>query len=449
MASVLLSNADVILADRETKITRGSVLVEEGVITRIGENERFGATRNAETIDCSGLLLMPGLVNAHTHLFQVLTRGIGKHLAVREWAEAVTYPMARRLDAEIYYNAVLLACADAIRNGTTAVIDHPTHYARFLADESVRAVKASGLRGAVARGGADRSLVDLSEIRALKQDLAEAETFVKRWGTEGKVRAWVGPSGFHTCTPHALREFKQLSKELGTRFHMHLAESAKGREEAQAAGYAGEASHAAALGLLDPLTSLAHVIWISEEDIAAIASSGCQVVHCPTSNQILASGIAPLPTMVAKGILPALATDGPSSNDSLDMVAELKSAALLHRIATLDPTVTQAREVLFWATEGGAKVLGCEKLGRLAPGFAADIVGLRVAGNPSLTPCEDPYAALVFYASGRDVAFVMVEGRTLYRDGRFTTLDVERICAHVSEYVRRGRSTFPQRSHTL
>lgn len=436
---VLLADADIVLCDDSTCVWGGSVLIEDGVIAEIGTKDAIRG-RPSDTIDCSGLMLIPGLVNAHTHLFQVMTRGIGKHLSVREWAGAVTYPMAKALDADAYYDAVLLGCADAIRNGTTAVIDHPTHYARFHADNSMRAISSSGLRGAVARGGADYSLVDPGESRPLERDLADAEAFVRRWGTAGMVQPWIGPAGFHTCTPHALTEFKQLSRQLGTRFHTHLAESQRGMEEAKAAGYPGEAAQAAALGLLDSYTSLAHVIWVSDDEISAIASSGSHVVHCPTSNQILASGVSPVPSMLAKGIVPALATDGPSSNDSLDMVAELKSAALLHRVMSGDPAITTAKDVFFWATEGGAKVLGCEKLGRIVPGFAADIVGIRIAGNPSLTPCEDPYAALVFCASGRDVALVMAAGRVLYRDGEFTTLDVAELCARVSARARTRKS---------
>lgn len=433
-SAALLADADFVLCDSQRSFRGVSVLIEDGVIAEIGERHAL-AHRARDIVDCRGLMLIPGLVNAHTHLFQIMTRGVGKHLPVREWAGKVTYPMAKALDEEAYHDAALLACADAIRNGATAVIDHPTHYARFHADTSMRAISSSGLRGAVARGGADYSLVDQGESKPLERDLAEAEAFVRRWGTAGMVQAWIGPSGFHTCTPHALAQFKALSRQLATRFHMHLAESRRGVDEAKAAGYAGETSQAAALGLLDSHTSVAHAIWVSEDELPMLASSGCQVVHCPTSNQLLGSGVAPVPAMIARGLVPALATDGPSSNDSLDMVAELKSAALLHRVMSVDPAITRAQDVFSWATERGARVLGCESIGRIAAGFAADIVGIRIAENPSLTPCEDPYASLVFCASGRDVALVMVAGRVLYRDGGFTTIDVERLCARVSERV--------------
>ncbi len=434
-SALLLADADVVLADKEIALRRVNVLVKDGLIAGVGSRNDLNVKGSVERIDCSGLLLMPGLINAHTHLFQVLTRGIGKHLAVREWAEAVTYPVARTLDANAYYDAVLLGCADAIRNGTTAVVDHTTQYARFFADESVRAIETSGLRGAVARGGADQSLVDSGEVRTLESDLRDSEAFVRRWGTKGKVRAWIGPSGFHTCTPRALQEFKSLANDLGTLFHMHLAESRKGFQEAKAAGFDGEASQALALGLLDPKTSVAHAILVSEDEIARIASCGSHVVHCPTSNQILGSGVASVASMVVCGMTPGLATDGPSSNDSLDMVAELKSAALIHRVVCGNPAAVHAKEVFHWATEGGAKVLGMENLGRIARGFIADIIGIRIRGNPSMTPCQDPHASVVYCASGRDVSLVIVGGKAIYKDGRFTHLDVDAVCERVNERV--------------
>ena len=432
---ILLANADIVVYDSTRFVRGGSIVIENGLITATG-NQGALEHRPMQTIDCSGLMLIPGLVNAHTHLYQVMTRGVGKHLSVWGWVSAVTYPMAKGLDEGAYYDAVLLGCADAIRNGTTAVVDHLTQYARFHADQSMRAITASGLRGAVARGSADYSIVDAGEARPLETDLADAEAFVRRWNKDGIVQPWIGPAGFHSCTPRALTELKQLSRRLETRFHTHIGESRPGMERARSLGYAGEAAHAGALDLLDSHTSLAHVVWVSEEEISAIASSGCQVVHCPTSNQLLASGVAPVPRMVAKGVVPALATDGPSSNDSLDMVAELKSAALIHRAVSHDATITAANDVFFWATEGGARVLGHPNLGRIVPGFAADIVGIRIDGNPSLTPCEDPYAALAFYASGRDVSFVMVDGRVLYRNGEFTTLDVAKVCEKVAARAR-------------
>jgi 5-methylthioadenosine/S-adenosylhomocysteine deaminase len=433
MNRTLLADADYVIQDADTVLPRASLLIEDGTITAIGPASQLSTrAEGATTIDCRGVMLMPGLINAHTHLYQVLTRGVGKSTAVRDWLRQVTYPCARALSGDEYHDAVLLACADGIRNGSTAVVDHPTHYTRFHVDESMKAIDASGLRGAVVRGGSDMSIVDANEIRPLDTDLQAAEAFVERWGTDGRVRAWLGPSGFHNCSPAGLTRFKQLADRLGTRFHFHLAESSLSDHEAAAAGFPGETSHARALGLLDEQTSVAHAVWVGDDETDTLASCGCQVVHCPTSNQILASGIAKIPLMLERGVTVAIGTDGASSNDSQDMVAELKSAALIHRAKTLDPTVITEQQVFRAATEGGARAMGITKLGRLAEGYIADVTGLQLAGNPCLAPCNDPVAAAVYHASGRDVCLTMVGGRVLYDRGRFTTIDIDALIDRVT-----------------
>ena len=437
MPQTLLADATFVIQDAHTVRRDASLLIEDARITGVGDRSDFPPADDRDIIDCRGLILMPGLVNAHTHLFQVLTRGVGKHWRVRQWAERVTYPMARKITDQEYFDAVLLACADAIRNGTTALVDHPTHYARFHADGSCRAILAAGIRGAVALGGADQSLVDSGETRAPAEDVERIREFVGRWQGSGSVQPWIGPAGFHTCTPASLRAYKQLAIELGVRFHTHLAESAEGVKDAMAAGHIGEVSWARALDLMDTSTSFAHGVYVEPEEFDLLAESGCQIVHCPTSNQIMASGIASIPSMREKEIPIALATDGASSNDSLDMVAELKAATLIHRAVSRDATITSAEDAFEAATLGGAAVLGIENLGRLAEGYLADVVGLQLEGNPSLTPCTDPVSAVVFYASGRDVVLTIANGITLYWRGNFLNIDVQETIDRVTATVAR------------
>ena len=439
----MLANADFVIQDADTVRHRSCVVVDGNQIAEVREFCRDLAT-NCNIIDCSGLLLMPGFVNAHTHLFQVLTRGLGKELGVREWAKSVTYPVARRLAADEYYAAALLACADSIRNGCTALVDHSTHFARFYADQSCRALLDAGLRGAVARGGSDMSLVDDGEARSLDADLYDTAEFLARWSEAGRVQGWVGPSGFHSCSPKALQAFKRLAQTSRTRFHLHLAESSAGLAEAKEAGFLGEAHWAEELGLVDEGSSFAHAVWVCDNEIERIARKGCYVVHCATSNQLLASGVAPFRAMLDAGVPVALATDGASSNDCLDMVAEMKSAALLARVTDHRPDATKARDVFHAATEAGARLMGYEKLGRIAPGYLADIIGVRLRDNPSLTPCNDPLATIVFSASGRDVAFVMVDGAVLFRDSKFVTLDIRHVIDQVNAIAARYREDFWQ-----
>jgi 5-methylthioadenosine/S-adenosylhomocysteine deaminase len=234
-----------------------------------------------------------------------------------------------------------------------------------------------------------------------------------------------------------LKAFKHLATSTGTRFHLHLAESSAGRTEARQAGFEGEAEWAGELGLVDPMTSFAHAVWISDAELEMLAHGGSQVVHCATSNQLLASGTAPFSAMLARGIPVALATDGPSSNDALDLVTEMKTAMLLARATTLQTGAVGPREVFRAATEGGAGVLGYARLGRLALGQLADIIGLQLRGNPSIAPCNDPVMNVVLCASGRDVSFVMVDGNVLYHDCKFASLNVDEVILEVETTAKR------------
>jgi 5-methylthioadenosine/S-adenosylhomocysteine deaminase len=436
---LVLANADIVIEDADTWRRSADVIVESNEIVEIRNHSFTIEISDSQVIDCSGMLLMPGLINAHTHLYQVLTRGLGKQLNVRDWARTVTYPVARQLTAEEFYFAALLACADAIRNGCTSIIDHPTHFARFHADESCRALSTIGLRGAVARGGCDFSLIDPGEVRSLDDDLEQTASFLSRWSGQPRLQPWVGPSGFHTCSAEGLRTFKQLASAAGARFHLHLAESEAGRNEAQQAGFLGETHRASELGLIDEASSFAHAIWVSEAELPLLARGACHVAHCATSNQLLGSGIARFPAMISSGIPVALATDGASSNDSLDMIAEMKAAALLARVSSLQPDTIGPRDVFYAATEGGARLLGYDRLGKLAAGYLADIVGLGLRSNPSLTPCNDPLASVVLCGSGRDVTFAMVDGTVLLRDGTFASFSVDEVIVKVEATARRLR----------
>jgi 5-methylthioadenosine/S-adenosylhomocysteine deaminase len=444
MSQLLLADADFVVCGATAVRRRASVAIVGSRIEAVGGaselDRRYPA---AERLDCRGLILLPGLVNAHNHLFQVLMRGLGKRYAVFDWVKRLTYPVTRRLEAPDHYHSVLLACLDALRNGTTAIIDMPTHYARFHADEAMRAMQESGIRGAVVRTAADVSKVDPEENRPAADDEAAATAFLDRWQGKGIVQAWLGPSGFHSASPELFQRMKALASRRGVRFHIHLGESDVGRGRARERGHVGEVEWADSLGLLDGRTSVAHGVWVNDTEIALLRRSGAQVVYNASSNQVLASGVANIVGMRAAGIPIALGSDGPASNDSLDMVAEMKAAVLLQRVHRLDALALSAADVFTMATEGGARVLGLDDLGRLAPGYLGDVVGVRCVGNPSLTPVYDPVESLVYHGSGRDVTLTVVDGRVVYRDGAFPSVDAGRVLAEVAAIQARIGTAHP------
>ena len=420
---LLLADADFVLQSRRSVLRRSSVLVRGDRIAEVGDAREISERHpTAEWIDCRGWLLHPGLVNAHNHLYQVLLRGLGKNLDLWQWLKHVTYPIAAQLKEEDYRTSALLACVDAIRNGTTAIVDMPTHFARHHADATIAAIRDSGLRGAVARGLADRREIG-DEGDHLNVEIEAGERFLSSWSGQGLVKPWLGPSGFHSSSPRLLKEAKALATSYGARLHVHLAETRSSLGRAAEAGHEGEVSWADDLGLLDAETLVAHAVWTSTAEWHALARTDAQVVHNPTSNQLLAVGAAPVTRMRAAGVTVALGTDGPASNDAMDLYGEMKAAVLLQRVTTLDVTSLSALEAFEMCTEGGAGALGMERLGRLQPGYLADVVAVQVHDNPRLTPMHNPIESLVFQACGRDVVLTMVGGKVLYRDGQVTTID--------------------------
>ncbi len=442
----LFANADSLVRSADRWQRHASLRVLEGRVREIGPDLR--PIPGEDVIDCTGMLLIPGLVNAHTHAAENAIRGLGKSLPTERWMSDFVYPVNRSLTDEDVYWSTVLGCADSFRNGTTAVVDLVPNYVRFHADAAIQAYRDVGMRAAVAKAAATRSLIDPGEQRTADEELREAESYLRRWSGHRLVQPWIGPSGYHAVDPETLTRLKALSREHGTRFTIHLSETAWQRDLARQHGYEGQVAWAHASGLLGPDTLVAHSVWVSDAEILTLAETRSHVVHNATSNQLLASGIAPVRAMRRAGVNVALGCDGAGSNDSADMVAEMKSAVLLQRVATLDAEALSARDALRMATEGGAAVLGlAADVGRLEPGRAADFVGIQLAGNPSLQPAYDPIDLLVYSGSGRDVVLTVVDGRLTYHRGRFLTLDLERALAAMAalqDQIERARSGGPQ-----
>lgn len=438
----LFANADLVVLSADRWLRHASVRVADGRIQEIAAG--LHPMSGEEVVDCAGLLLTPGLINAHTHAAENAIRGLGKALSTEAWMSQYVYPINRSLTDEDVYWSVVLGCADAFRNGTTAVVDLVPNYVRFHADAVVQAYRDVGMRAAVAKAAATRSLIDSAEERGVDEELRDAATFLSRWSGHRLVRPWLGPSGFHAVDPDTLGRLKALSREHGTRFTVHLAETTWQRDLARRNGHDGQIASASAAGLLGPETLVAHSVWVSEDEIATLAQTRTHVVHNATSNQILASGIAPVRAMRRAGVNVALGCDGSGSNDSVDMVAEMKSAVLLQRVASLDAEALSARDALRMATEGAAAAMGLEsEVGRLEAGRAADLVGFQLAGNPSLQPAFDPIDLLVYSGSGRDTALTVVDGRVTYDRGRFPTLDLDRALAAMAGLQARIERSLP------
>ncbi len=401
-----------------------SVYIDDGRVVEVGAAEELArAHPESERVDCSDLILMPAFANCHNHMYEILCRGLGKQHALEGWLRDVIYPMARALVPEDYYYGALLGAADCFRTGTTAVVSQLTNFARFHADEEARGFAAAGIRARVVRASSTASNIDPEENGRPDDELAAAAAFLDRWPGGGRVQGAVGPAGLFTCDPATQARLKQLAGERNGMFFTHLNETRQQSESAQAEGYEGQVDWAHQIGILDADTVVAHGVWSTDGEIATLAEAGSLLVHNPSSNMVLGSGVAPVPAMLDAGVAVSIATDGPASNDSQDMFAEMKTAVLLQRVAAVDPSSFDADTAFALATTAGARVFDLEdEFGRIEPGYVADIVAVGIGDNPSLQPVLDPVAALVYCGSGRDVVFTLLEGEFVYRDNEFPTI---------------------------
>lgn len=448
---ILLHGSPWVIRSADDHLSDASVAIDGERIAAVGPSAELAADyASAERIDCSSMILAPGLVNPHNHVYEILCRGLGKDLTTEEWLRGLIYPVNAALDDEDFYFGALLACADAFRTGTTAIVEQLTNLARFHADAEARAFRDCGMRARVARAASTASTIDPRENGAPDDELQATADFLSRWSDEPLVRAWVGPSGLFSCDPETLLRLKELARERGARFAIHLSETREQLDLAHERGYPGQIEWAYRIGLLDGDSVVAHAIWISDAEIDILRSTGAHVVHNPTSNMIMSSGIANVPAMLAKGVRVAIATDGPASNDAQDMIAEMKAANLLQRVSCLDPKVMQAKTCFRMATEAGAAVLGDEgELGRLEAGYLADVVGFDLGRNPCLHPVFDPVEALVYHGSGRDVCLTIVNGRVVYEHGEYPTIDLDAVLRHVDEVAAPKVSAVARRNERV
>jgi len=455
-SKTILRDAAYVIRD-SSRIERGfSVAVQGNSIIDLGKTEDLEERHMFDhALDCRGLALMPGLINCHTHVHETMMRGLGHDLPFHDWCDRLVFPAAEAMEVEgdeLYYSLAQLTAMEAVASGTTALVEHSVNFSKRHSLTIARALRDLGIRGAVAKGAEDFSVIDRGHVGTTEQQIRETRTFLEKWSQEKPddlVQAWVGPSGGKRtvggCTNEALIQLKELADSHDTRYHIHWAGTSQEIENVRRdTGLPGSVAMAEELGILDERTSLAHCIWTVDEEREILRATGVQVVHCPSCNQICAIGVLPLADLLERGVVCAIGTDGGPQNDSFDMFRDMRQAVLLQRISLMKADAITHAQAFRMATESGAKVLGIENLGRIDPGCLADMTAVRIDGNPFLTPLYDPLETLVYAGSGgRDVAMTMIDGRVIYRDGEFTTVDSREVITKVAEASRRIRKEIP------
>lgn len=414
-------------------IANGYLSIKDGLIQDLGfmsdlKEKQFLAHR---TISAKGGLVMPGLINGHTHAAMTCFRGMADDLPLMTWLNEHIFPAeAAFLDPEFSYWGTKLAMAEMIMSGTTTFVD-----GYFLEIDVFRAVKESGMRAILGQGVIDFPAPGVPDPT---KNVEKARDFIEQ--TAG-ISDLIQPSVFcHsslTCSSETLTRAKDLAKEKNCFFQIHLAETKDEVNEINEKYRVSPVRHLDALGLLDENTLVIHAVHLTDEDIDILADREVPVVSCPESNMKLGAGISPLSKMLDKGIKVALGTDGAASNNDLNLFGEMQMIALNQKYSTLDPTKLPAKEAVQMATSLGSKAIHLSsRTGRLIPGLEGDIIILDFE-EPNLIPMYNPYSHLAYAVSGHEVNTVIVKGRVLLEEGRLETIDLNETFRKVREIANK------------
>ena len=410
---MIIANTLAILPDGTGHAAgRHDIYIEGSDIVGIdGAPEGFSAD---ETIDGSRRLTIPGLINAHTHTYMSMMRNVADDLSFTDWLFGTVEPIEDRLEPEDAYWASLLSQIEMIRSGTTCFNDQQMHIG-----QTTRAVVESGMRAVICRGlvGGER---DLDE-RRIREALQERDAFA---GCD-RLAFRLGPHAPYSCGPGYLRGVAEIAKREGMGIHIHIAEGQVESDNMLRDHGCTPVEYVRDAGIFEMPTIAAHCIRVSESDRAILAENGVSVVTNPASNMKLGNGFAPVPEMMAAGINVCLGTDGAASNNAQNMFREMGLLALIHKGTHGTPQCISADEVLDMATRNGAKALGLDT-GSIEVGKKADLALLDLDA-PSLTPLNNPVAALAYSANGSEVTDVIIDGRIVLRNRKLTTIDEERV----------------------
>lgn len=418
----MISNGIVVTMDSAlTIIENGSVVIKKGEIVAVGPSaalkERYSAARN---IDAAGKLVMPGLVNTHTHAAMTLFRGLADDLPLDTWLTKHIWPAEAKFitPASVRIGANL-ALVEMIRSGTTTFSDM-----YFYADELARAAKTAGVRSVVGEAILDFPTPD---SKTPQESFATIEKLAAKWKNDPLITIAVAPHAPYTCSPETLKSAKKLADSLGLPLIIHVSETRKEVTDITAKFGVPPFEYLDRLGFFGGTAIVAHAVYPTPNEIRLMAERKVGVAHNPVSNMKLASGVAPVPEMLQAGIAVGLGTDGAASNNNLSMFKEMNAAALLQKVSRLDPTALDARETVKAATIGGARVLGLEKhIGSLEKGKRADLIIIDL-NRPHLVPLYDVYSLLVYAANGADVETVIIDGRTVMENRKLLTLNEESV----------------------
>lgn len=434
--STILANATLVTMNpRRDVLDRASLLIEGDRIAAIGTAAGLTAQApEAELIDLTESIVIPGMVNTHTHLFQTLLKGLGDEMVLKKWFTCMTGPSAVELTEADVYAAALHGCVESIRAGVTTLVDFMYAHPRpGLTRKVVEAFEETGIRGFVCRGfitGGAEVGIPVPLIETPEAALADARAQILAQNRAGgRVQVGIAPSMIWGVEGRALRGTRALANETGALITTHVAETDFEIEQARARFQCSDTEYLAEIGFLGPDVLAVHCVQCGQRDIRVLKHHDVKVSHNPCSNMYLASGVPPIPEMLASGITVSLGSDGPASSNNHSLFQAMKMAALIQKGVHRDPTIMTADKVLEMATIDGARAVGLDAVtGSLEVGKKADIAVVGT-DHPAMAPVHDPVSALVYSALGHEVTDVFVDGHAVMRGGRIASVDERAVLA--------------------
>ncbi len=434
-AIALVVSGGTVVTQNATRqiLSPGAVAIDGTDIVEVGDVQAIAAKYQArETVDARGQVVLPGLINTHTHAPMVMYRGLADDLALMDWLQKYIFPAeAKTVSPELVRIGTRLAALEMIESGTTTFADM-----YYFEEEIAKAAFAAGLRGVL---GETIIQFPVADAKTPAEGLARAERFIREFKDNGLIVPAVAPHALYTNDKATLVASAELGRKYDVPILIHFAET---EDEVRVAREQYRMSPAAALesiGFWGPKTLGAHGIWVSDEDIAILKRRNVGVAHNPESNMKLASGAAPVTKYLAAGVALGLGTDGAASNNDLDMFEAMRQAAFLAKHATKDPTAVPAQTALDLATIGGARALAMERLiGSIEAGKRADVIAVSMAAARQ-TPLYDPISHLVYTTRGDDVRTTIVNGKILMKDRQVRTLDRATVIADANRLAQKVR----------
>ena len=423
--TILIKNALILNPNFQNK--KQSLLIKDDLIAEIADE--IDESDIGKIIDAEGKILLPGLINTHTHLSMTLFRGLADDLSLDSWLNDHIWPMEANLNGDYCYIGALLGAVELIKSGTTTFSDM-----YFYMEDVARAVEDAGIRAVLSYG-----MIDFGDAERRENELNENLTLFKNCNgmADGRIKVFLGPHSPYTASEELLIRTRELADEYNMGIHIHVSETQKEIDDVSAEKGLRPFEYLEKIGLLGPDVVAAHCVWLSDDEIEIIKKHDVKVSHNPCSNMKLASGISPVSKLIENDICVSIGTDGASSNNNLDLIEELKTASLLQKVATLDPKVLSSDEAVEMATIKGAEALGLDsEIGSIEVGKKADIILIDTNAANMVPDSSNLTSNIIYSANGSNVDTTICNGKILMENKKLTVLDEDEIYAKAKQAIK-------------